>query len=205
MSAVGPTIALGGLAAVAWALREAWPRTASWVRSELTGKSYRVRNEPGAGAVADRLAFLELRLHDFLRRAARYAPGDPRLANIASRWDGTLSETPDDADVAFSVAKDAVSVCVRRPGGGLEPENSSMFVLLHELAHVATDDYGHPPVYWANFRFLLELAERTGAYTYEDFEATPTTYCGRRLAASPLTCVKRGGCDSELPGRRRRG
>lgn len=191
------------VAVAAWALYIAWPRHMKWVRSELTGKQYRVKNVPGAEEVADRLAFMELRVRDFVHKAKAYAPGDPRVANIERRWNGTLAETPKNEDVAYSVAKDTIYVCVRGEDGSLEPENRTMFVLLHELAHIATDRYGHPPEFWGNMRFLLELAEATGAYKYEDFDKRMTTYCGRKLAASPLSCVKNGSCSSELARARR--
>jgi hypothetical protein len=192
------------VAMVAWALYVAWPRNMKWVHSELTGKKYHVKNAEGAEAVADRLAFMELRIRDFLKRAESYAPGDHRLANIAKRWNGTLSETPNNEDVAYSISKDSISVCVKRPDGSMEPENTTMFVLIHELAHIGTDRYGHTSEFWSNMRFLLELAEATGSYSYQDFDSQIISYCGRKLAASPLTCVKKGACNSELRAARGR-
>lgn len=192
-------VVAAAVAVVLWGLYRAWPRRMKWVRSELTGKEYRVKNMEGFQAVADRLAFMELRVREFLDGAEAYAPGDPRLANIRRRWNGTLEETPNDADVAYSVGKDTISVCVRGQTGALESENTCMFVLLHELAHVATDRYGHTAEFWSNMRLLLELAERTGTYTYQDFDSSATSYCGRPLAGSPLSCVKRGSCASQLP------
>lgn len=196
MSAVLLTLlALGAVAL--WLL---WPRTMAWVRADATGKWYYVRNMAAKQDVADRLALMELRIVEFLAEAQARAPGDPRLANIAERWNGTLAETPDRKDIAYAVAKDSIHVCIRTKADPavLESVNTCMFVLLHELAHIASDGWGHKPEFWANMRFLLELAEATGHYTYEDFEAVETTYCGRRLASSPLTCVKRGTCASQL-------
>lgn len=186
------------MAVAAWSILLAWPRTTVAVPSSTTGKPYSVRNQPDAQRVADRLAGLELRVRGFLERAERHSPGDHRLANIRKRWDGTLSETTDDTDVAYSLEKGSISVCVRGPDGELESENTAMFVLLHELAHIATDTYGHKPEFWANMRFLLELAEVTGSYTYEDFDSQAATYCGKALHDSPLTCVKNKQCQSEL-------
>lgn len=186
------------LAVAAWSIVLAWPRTSVAIPSSVTGKQYSVRNQPDAQAVADRLASLELRVRDFLERAERHAPGDPRLANIRRRWTGTLSETTDDKDVAYSLEKGSISVCVRRPDGELESENTAMFVLLHELAHIATDTYGHKPEFWANMRFLLEVAEVTGSYTYQNFDAEAVSFCGKALRDSPLTCVKNKQCQSEL-------
>lgn len=187
------------LALMAWAVYVAWPRRMVWMRSSLTGKMYHVRNVPEAQQVADRLAALEQRLRDFLSAAEELAPGDSRLANIRRRWRGTLGEVPDDTDVAYTMGKDAVAVCVRdRQTGQLEPENTTMFVLLHELAHVATDKYGHDKDFWRNMQFLLELAERAGVYTFQNFDTSPSTFCGYDLSSSPLTCLKAGTCASQL-------
>jgi hypothetical protein len=183
---------LAGLAGVLWlALRS--PAKAVWLRSAVTGKEYEVRPGPTAQRRADRLADLELRLHDLLRRGETVAPGDDRLAAIRRRWDGTLAETHAAEDVAFSMDKRTVHVCLRG-----EDANAAMFVLLHELAHVATTDYGHSDAFWGNMRFLLELAERLGLYQYQDYAAAATTYCGHPLGASPLSCVKERTCASTL-------
>ena len=199
MAPAGTTLATAAAAVAAVvALYVAWPRRMTWVRSDLTGSRYRVKVGPDAQEVADRLAYMELRIKRFLALARDYAPGDRRLLNIARRWNGTLSETPHDKDVAYSVAKDAISLCVRSADGRLESENTTMFVLVHELAHIATDEYGHSREFWANMRFLLELAEATGAYVYQDFDAQLVSYCGHALASSPLACVKNGACDSML-------
>lgn len=169
-------------AAVLLALFVAWPRRMVYVRSELTGKAYYVKNDDNRRGAADRLASLELRVRRFLHRASRRAPGDPRVRNILRRWNGTLAETLDDSEVAYCLGKDAISVCLRDEAGALEPENTAMYVLIHELAHIATDRYGHTPEFWANMQFLLGLAEATGTYTRHDFSRQDVSYCGRRLS-----------------------
>lgn len=175
-----------------------WPRKLVWVRSAVNGKEYRVKPLPDAADAADRLAQLEIRLRDFLDAADRIAPGDRRLVNVRDRWNGTLAETPGGKDIAYSIGKDSVYVCVRDAAGALDDVNTCMFILVHELAHLATDDWGHVPQFWTNMKFMLELAEKTGAYKYQDFEAGLVTYCGRPLGGSPLSCIKNGTCQSEL-------
>lgn len=175
-----------------------WPRKLVWVRSTLNGKEYRVKPLPDAADAANRLAQLELRLRVFLSRAQALMPRDRRLSNIRERWNGTLAETPGGKDIAYSIGKDSVYVCVRDASGQLDDINTCMFILVHELAHLGTDKWGHPPEFWKNMKFLLELAEKTGAYQYQDFEAGLVTYCGRPLGGSPLSCIKNGTCQSEL-------
>lgn len=184
---------------VAWALWLAWPKRMIDVRSPVTGKVYTVKNAAGAQEVADRLAALELRVRKFLDEAEALVPGDARLANIRKRWNGTLSEIENTAEVAYSLGKDSVAVCVRSAAGQMEPDNTAMFVLIHELAHIASDKYGHTSEFWDNMQFLLELAERTGLYSYQPFESGDDAYCGFPLKSSPLTCVKKGTCAAMLP------
>lgn len=179
-----------------------WPRRLVWTTAAANGKEYRVKPLPDRVEAANRLAQLETLLRRFLRAAEPLAPGDPRLQNIADRWNGTLAETPGGSDIAYSIGKDSVYVCVRGEGGELDDINTCMFVLLHEIAHIATDSWGHTDDFWDNMKFLLELAEKTGTYTYQDFDASHVTYCGRKLGGSPLKCVKEGTCASTLPASR---
>ena len=172
------------------------PGSMQMVRSPITGREYSVRRAPDSQQVADRLALLEQRLNRLLDGANGMMPNDPRIATIRRRWDGTLSEVEAVDEVAFSVDKTSIHVCVRGPDGTIQDLNASMFVLLHELAHVATSDFGHSQAFWANMRFLLELAEHLGIYKYETHGSA--TFCGHPLGASPLTCVKHGSCESTL-------
>lgn len=168
------------------------------VTSSVSGKTYSVLKRHDKRGAADSLAKLDLSCRGFLDAALAMYPTDARLLNIERRWNGTLSEATSQ-DVGYSVDKGSVHLCVRNSAtGALEPHNTAMFVLLHELAHLATDTYGHPPEYWDNFRFLLEIAELTGYYSYEDFGESQVEYCGKTMGPSPLSCVKTGACGSQL-------
>lgn len=124
-------------------------------------------------------------------------PGDAKIQRIRQRWNGTLRETPaHESDIAYSVGKDVVYLCARdRETGELELLNDSMYVALHELAHIATREYGHTPAFWDTFRYLLELADASGHYTYSEH---PGKYCGMPLGANIMTCVRNGSCPSLL-------
>jgi len=188
-----------GVALLAWAAWTAY-RSRGYVHrvAALNGKTYEVRPLPGAQQAAERLAELERALRRMMRRARDAMPGDARLLNVKARWNGRLREARPGNDIAYSVGKDAVYVCVRDADGNLGDFNTCMFVLLHELAHVATDEWGHPPQFWKNMQFLLEIAERLGFYEYQSFEHGHVTYCGRHISSSPLTCVKDRTCEPAL-------
>lgn len=189
-------IAFACVAVVALAQRQGHKEMV-YVRSLVTQKAYLVQNKPGAQEVADRLAHLEVTLRKFLQWSlARTPVADSRLKRIVDRWDGTLAEVPPrEQDVAYSIDKGKIHLCVRSPdGGGLGDYNTCVFVLMHELAHVGCISYGHNDEFWACMTFLLELADLGGFYTYVDHETNPTTLCGLKIATSPLKCVKDGSC-----------
>ena len=100
-----------------------------WHISKVSGNAYYVKNAPDAEKAADHLARLDILVKKFLASAD---PSDHRIQNIHARWSGTLSETPTNADnVAYSLGKNSIFICVREKDGGLTDINTSMFVLLH--------------------------------------------------------------------------
>jgi hypothetical protein len=172
------------------------PRKMMWQASS-SGRMYYVRTMPDARLAADRLEELERRSKRMLSIALQKYPNDTRLHRISRNWTGTLAEVEDHKkNVAYSIGKSVIHICVREQHGGVTDINQSMFVLLHELAHVASQYYGHTDEFWTNMKFLLEVAEEAGVYTYVKHDRE--MYCGRHLGISPLTCVKEFWCDSEL-------
>ena len=144
---------------------------------------------------------LRARIERFLDAADAASPNDARVSNVRRRWNGTLSETEHSDGIAYSMNKNDVYVCVRcdnSPDGQLEDINTSTYVLLHELAHVATDEYGHTPEFWRTMRWFLEVAEDAGLYEFQDFAKTPVRYCGKALGNNVLSCVKEKRCEALL-------
>lgn len=176
------------------------PRNFTRVRAS-NGRYYDVILGEGSQAAADRLGALDDAIHRFLGKAEAMAPEDPRLTKLRAKWktrnQGNLTEIRyGHGDVAYSLDKDEVFVCVRNAGGQLETWNDCMYVLLHELSHVCTSEWGHTPQFWANFRWLLELAAEAGVYNYS--EHADKTYCGHPLGENVLKCVRDRSCPSQL-------
>lgn len=171
-----------------------------WSRGErVYFQGYYVNNRPGKEEVALLLQKLQHKLQAFLKAAPAQ---DPRFQRIREKWSGTLAEIDTDSQrdgsLAYSLNKDSIYVCLREANGSLADENTATFVLIHELAHIATHSYGHTPEFWNNMKYLLEVAETLGFYRYVHHGKTPTTLCGHQLGASPLTCVREKTCSSTL-------
>jgi hypothetical protein len=112
----------------------------------------------------------------------------------------------DDGETAFTVEKGRSMVFCLRPranGLGTErgdasahaedigpeevyPENLLSFVALHELAHVYTESFAHPPRYWEHFRWLLEEAQAAGIFRSVRYARAPRMYCGLFLNHNPM-------------------
>jgi len=168
------------------------------VVSTVDGKSREVLDTVNCAAAADMMATLEKKVRDLLDKSEGVVPGDKRFANIRARWSGRLVEIDGTDNIAYSMDKRDVSICVRRKDGGVENYNDLMFVLLHELSHIANDTYGHDDTFWKTFKFVLEVADATGVYTFQDYGRKSVSVCGKEISMTPLACVKSGECFSEL-------
>jgi hypothetical protein len=68
--------------------------------------------------------------------------------------------------------------------------NTMMFVVLHELSHMANKSWGHAVDFWALFKFLLLNASEAGIYSGVNYGVKPITYCGLLLHYNPLFDAK---------------
>lgn len=172
--------------------------TVEYVVSE---RPYEVLDSATARQRAEFLHRLERWAHDFLDRAARAWPDDPRIRRIRRRWSGRLNEVVGADDAAFSRGKRAIYVCAwNKATDRLESFENGTYILLHELAHVANPTVGHDPPFWRAFKALLEMAHALGAYRH-DAHRPDETYCGHRIGRSPAQCAFDGTCDASVRAR----
>lgn len=102
--------------------------------------------------------------------------------------DNIHENTPDAKFTSYSVNKgEKIFFCLRnKKTDELVDLNTIMFVAIHELAHLMTQEIGHPPSFWNNFKFLLKVAINQNVYKYVDFNAYPKDYCGIKITDTPL-------------------
>lgn len=161
----------------------------------VSEKPYEVLDSDNAKERAEFLHRLEKWAKSFLDDAQSSWPNDPRLRRIRTRWNGRLNEVIDADDAAFSRGKKSVFVCVwDKRSQRLESMRNARYILLHELAHVANETYGHDDAFWKTFAALLEMAEEVGAYEHSSHEPDQT-FCGHRIGRSPASCRFEGGSD----------
>ncbi len=101
--------------------------------------------------------------------------------NIPERSGGDTSYVIDKGDV--------FAMCLRDPTKNNkidEKMNDLIFVLLHEIAHLGTDSWGHDESFWNNFKFILQEAVEAGIYKSVNYKKVGSPYCGIVITYSPL-------------------
>ncbi len=142
--------------------------------------------------VAKRLAVLARKTDTLVNYMYQNKAPNPEVSQrLYSRWQQIrnnprgLRETAfGETSAAYTVNKsEQIRICIRdRSSGDEEPhfedDNTSMFVLLHELAHIMSKTYGHGVEFKRNFATITKLAETLGVYHPVDYSQQPTNYCG---------------------------
>jgi hypothetical protein len=176
------------------------------VKSTVDGQTYRVRDMPDKQEAANLLAKVRARMKKIYVHLQSTFPDKPQVKRLLQRFeahpDRILESTPDAEHTSYSVNKgEKVHLCLRQRQGGDETlvnENVMVFVALHEMGHMITDEIGHPPEFWNNFGWLLKEAEKIGAYQYQDFKAHPVRYCGTNITDQPRYDPSKDGSDMTI-------
>lgn len=172
-----------------------------YVKSGVDGRKYLVRHDVSlegstvhdeALRAADTLAELNVRTQTLIDHLTSRYPTDERVVNLSERYNPeALSEGGHNAGhTSYSVDKGRrIVMCLRsrsRDGshGRLEDTNTLMYVLIHELTHLATDEVGHTDLFWDNLDWLKAQAHDIGVYRDVDFSAEPAGYCGMVIKTS---------------------
>jgi hypothetical protein len=106
------------------------------------------------------------------------------------------NDPPDKDNTSYTEDKgEKIALCLREKVTGHDNlhDNSILeFVDLHELAHIASEGYGHDQEFWDNFAFLLNEAKLSGVHTPVDYSKFPVNYCGLDVGYNPYYDSHRG-------------
>lgn len=95
------------------------------------------------------------------------------------------------SDTSFSINKgEELVICLRsrehQKYNQFEDMNIIMYVLLHELSHIACPEYGHGDLFKKIFAFFTKVAIELKLYSYVDYSKNPVVYCGLPITDSIL-------------------
>jgi len=101
--------------------------------------------------------------------------------------DAFSETTPDSKYTSYSVNKgEQLVFCVRsrKNRDNLHDMNLMMYVVLHEISHIACPEYGHTHLFKKIFAFITKAAMEIGVYEYIDFRNNNKEYCGLSITES---------------------
>lgn len=161
------------------------------IKSTYDSRDYFVQDKDDAQAAANLIAQIReknLLLIDHLKNSY---PNDERTQRLDNNYrEDSLKEGVDDPRyTSYSINKGEEIVLCLRHNNELMDLNTMMFVVLHELSHLASESIGHTDEFWKNFRWILEESINIGIYKYQEFNKEPVEYCGMSITSSPLDYV----------------
>lgn len=80
------------------------------------------------------------------------------------------------------------AICLREKTSGnnhFQDLHDLEFVVIHELAHMATESFGHEKDYWTHFKFLLKEAKEAGLHNPINYRINPINYCSLEVTYNP--------------------
>lgn len=140
---------------------------------------------------AEMLDMLITRINKLIDNIKQYPDPDFTLTRLR-HWDNTfvlenIKESWKNESTSYSINKgEQLVFCIRdKLNNSIHDINTLMFVAIHELAHIVTNELQHTKKFWNNMKKLLHRAEDIGVYKYVDYSTNPIEYCGMMIDGAP--------------------
>jgi predicted metal-dependent hydrolase len=167
-----------------------------YVKSDIDEKYYLVRNVDDKEEASNTLARLRnniLMLSDYLnehKNDPEYIKNKEYIELLHSKADNIIivESSQDSIYTSYSVNKgEQIVFCLRTRTlpNNLHDINLMMYVVLHEISHVACPIYdNHGPLFKRIFAFITKAAIKMNIYNKIDFFNKPEDYCGLMISDS---------------------
>jgi hypothetical protein len=159
------------------------------------GQQYEMQNLPHKEKAVELMSKVRtqlVKLHEYYKETPNVAQ-DPAVMRFVGRFtpDVFVENDMQSEDTSYSENKgQKIVVCLRDktkpPQYPLIDQNTVMFVMLHEMAHLMTETVGHTQEFWNNFKRILQDAIQIGIWQPVNYAHQPTPYCGMTITDSPL-------------------
>lgn len=159
------------------------------VVSEVDNRTYTVQLKDDSKEAANLIAKIREKLVTLVEHLTKVTgSSDERIIMLKQNFrpDRLKEGVTTPGYTSYSVNKGEQIILCLRNNDKLVDINTMMFVVLHELAHLATKSIGHTDEFWSNFRWILEEAMNIGVYVKQDFKEKEVEYCGMTITSSPL-------------------
>ena len=140
---------------------------------------------------SDEAVELLAKLHQYMQKLvaglAQKYPNDDRVKRLVTNFKNCkIEESPDkDDESSYTINKgELMAICLRHKKEE-HHFHTLLFVIIHELSHIASITEGHNAEFIANFKWLLQEAKKMGYYEPVDYRTSPMTYCGVKVTNNP--------------------
>lgn len=169
-------------------------KNVKYVKSNIDKIEYLVRDLPDKQSASDILARIKknmIHLTNYLykNKTGKYKLYEKYIDQLNDRIKNVKINESDEYDIhtSYTVNKgEQIVYCLRSKNNNNEIHNFNliMYVVLHEMAHIASPIYGHDDTFDKLFYFLTNKAIELGLYNKINFEKTPIEYCGLVISKS---------------------
>tara|TARA_Y100000748_G_C15467680_1_gene477551 strand:+ start:1037 stop:1576 length:540 start_codon:yes stop_codon:yes gene_type:complete len=160
------------------------------VISSVDKNTYCVRETKRLKDVVDLFARTAVKLKKLLAYLKKNEMDKPPVKRLVENYnpDKIVEILPTSEYTAYAENKgEKIALCAtkQRHDGKIIDENTLMFVVLHELAHIMTVTINHTPEFWQNFKDIIIYAKKVKIYEPKDYSVSNVTYCGMNIEHNP--------------------
>ena len=143
---------------------------------------------------SDEAVELLAKLHQYMQKLIqdlnKKDPNDERVKRLVKNFKNCkIEESPNkDDESSYTINKgELMAICLRHKNESQQfhDYNTLLFVIIHELSHIASVTEGHNTEFITNFKWLLKEAKALGYYEPVDYRTSPITYCGVKVTNNP--------------------
>ena len=158
--------------------------------SNVDGNKYCVRETKRLNEVADLFATISLKVNNLIEYLKKNEMDKKPVNRLVTRYNPKkiVEILPTSEYTAYSENKgEKIALCstTQKHTGNLIDENTLMFVVLHELAHIMTVSIDHTTEFWNNFKQLLIYANKVNIYKPVNYSKNKSLYCGMDIVHNP--------------------
>lgn len=162
-----------------------------FMKSKNDNQYYLVRKLPDKENAVNLLSSLADDLDTLVKHMYSKYPENEDVKRLYKNFNkNNISEgSPDSSYTSYSVNKgEKIVLCLRQKDekNSFVEKNVLLYVSIHELGHLMTEEIGHTPTFWDNFKFLLKEAVKIGIYKKVDYSKEPADFCGIKVTSSVI-------------------
>lgn len=164
-----------------------------YLKSDIDGESYLVRDLPDKYTAVNLLGKIRKNMNLLSNKLSENKSSHKKYINYIEQLNNGLknsiiSESAENTIyTSYSINKgEQIVFCLRSKliNNKMHDFNLIMYVVLHEMAHVACPEVGHTELFKEIFAFLTQEAIKEGLYTKIDFRNNNQEYCGMQITDS---------------------